>query len=65
MRENPNAIPNFKVVSCFSPIGGCTPVYADKINPYVQKDLKILDDYVLYEPDGPLFEVGSLNASEC
>ncbi len=53
------------ILSCFSPIGGCTPVYPEKMNPYLNKDLRTHEDFVLYEPDGPLFEVRSLNESEC
>ena len=40
-------------------------MYPEKMNPYLNKDLRTHDDFVLYEPDGPLFEVKSLNESEC
>ena len=32
-------------------------MYPEKLNPYLNKDLKTYEDFVLYEPDGPLFEV--------
>ena len=49
----------------FSPIGGCTPVYPEKLNPYLNQDLKTYEDFVLYEPDGPLFEVKTYITMQC
>ncbi len=36
-------------------------MYPEKLNPYLNKDLRTYNDFNLYEPDGPLFEVKSLN----